>query len=117
MLIFKMPFRYPLVISLLIISGLQPNCTDPDKICETAIEKAAAAIVRCEPNINLEATKQSLLDEWALGSCKTIKKIRDLSSLVNDCLPWLEKVSCNVLQSGRKLPACENQLLMTTDQL
>ena len=117
MLICKLPRLCLIISSLIIITGLLPDCSDPEKICETAVEIAATAIVRCESNSSLEQTKQALMDEWALGSCKTIKKIRDIDSLVNDCLPWLEKVSCNVLLSGRKLPACENQLLMSTVEL
>ncbi len=100
----------------LLLGAYLPDCTDPQVTCLSVVDVAAKAIVRCEPGSNFEEIKQSLLETWALGDCRLIKKIRDPVGLINDCLPWLSQVSCSVLTSGKRPPACQNQLLLTTDE-
>jgi hypothetical protein len=101
-----------LFVLILAAGSILPDCTKPEELCLTIADIAAKTEVRCNPELNYDEQKQKFIDLAALGSCKTVKKIRDIDALTNDCLPWIESVSCSVLAAGRQLPACENQLLL-----
>jgi hypothetical protein len=105
--------QYFIGLTLLLLSmAFLYDCTDPEEVCNKAVEVATLAVSRCDSTSNYHQTKENLLQMWALGDCKTIKKIRDINALIDDCWPWLEKVSCDLLLSGKTHPACQNQLLI-----
>ena len=112
--------KYRLCLATLVACALLgsyiPDCTDSEATCLAVVDVAAKAIWRCEPDSELEAIKQDLLEKLTLGDCRLIKKIRDPKALINDCLPWMQKASCHLLVSGKQPPACQNQLLFTASE-
>ncbi len=112
----KWSLFFALTFVCALLGTYMPDCTDTESACLTVVDVAAKAILRCEPGSDLETIKQDLLEKWALGDCKLIKRIRDPKGLVNDCLPWMQKASCHILVSGKQPPACQNQLLFTTSE-
>jgi hypothetical protein len=112
----KRCFFFVTVVTCTLLGSYIPDCTDTEATCLSVVDIAAKTIVRCEPGSDLDVIKQSLLEQWVLGDCKLVKKIRDPKGLINDCLPWMERASCRILNSGNKPEACQNQLLLTTSE-
>lgn len=90
-----------------------PRCDDPEQLCNAAAEISAKTELRCGSTRTLEEGIQAFKDQVAFGDCRMIKTVRDSAALINDCLPWLSSVSCQMLEQGRVLPACLNQFFMT----
>jgi hypothetical protein len=85
-----------------------PRC-DEEQLCNAAAELSAKTELRCGSSRSFEEAAKAFKEKVAFGDCRTIKSIRDRDSLVNQCLPWLENASCDLLNQGQILPACLNQ--------
>lgn len=91
------------------------DCDDPKEACLKAADLWASAYIRCGDSTPKKVLEQTFIDTVAYGSCASVERLRDPAALADKCLPWLETVSCDVLVSGRLLPACENIFVFTSE--
>lgn len=89
-----------------------PCEASPSEYCEQAADTWARRRAECDPSFSYEKEKSIFIDALAYGDCNTITKIRNSKSFIESCLPWIERISCEVLFNGPRLPACNNQLLV-----
>jgi len=86
-----------------------PRCDDLEQLCNSAAEISAKIEIRCGSARTFEEAVIAFKERVAFGDCRTIKSIRDPKSLTEECLPWLESASCELIANGHILPACLNQ--------
>lgn len=105
----KLHFAFVALFGLTLMGfGLQ-RCDDPEALCNAAAEISAESEIRCGSSRTREEAIQAFKNLVAFGDCKTVKSIRDASALYDQCLPWLETASCELILRGQVLPACKNQ--------
>ena len=96
-------------LCFLVLGIRMPRCDDPVEVCFKAAEIVALTSMRCSDQVTFDEARQAFMDSVAYGNCRTVKRVRDLDALMDDCLPWLTTAPCSFLEAGQYLPACLGQ--------
>jgi hypothetical protein len=82
-----------------------------EQVCLITMETFARAAERC--GVDYHTAYDFLVMREANGDCKNVRTIRDETSLLKTCLPYVRKESCKEVLSGTTDPSCSKQLQRT----
>lgn len=89
--------------------GSAPPSTSPRDVCVDTANAVATAAQRCG-ELFADAF-QDFVNAAAGGDCKNVKNIRDVNELYTQCIPWIQRATCNDLRAGNLPDSCLGQLL------
>lgn len=78
---------------ILVLVLLLAGCgAEPVALCEDLVDAFVDKAVECE--MDGDAARTAVLDMVAGGSCESVVDLRDPKSFTDQCIPWVEALTC-----------------------
>jgi hypothetical protein len=84
---------------------------DPKRACADMAHEVAQTGQR-ECGFPYASGYQEFMDQYANGSCSSVRALRDADELYRLCIPFLRSQNCTDWTAGTSDPSCDNQLIL-----